>query len=303
MNTKQRILVVGFLFLIFCTSVGITSAKTISVDKDGEADNVSGYIYSTDENPIHGAIVYLSYTNGSYISLKRTSADGSYNFTKLPTGDYYIFAKQTNVSSNKSDYFTVEANITTWVNLTLYQEVSANMGQNISIDLSGSFDYEGDPLTFSCNRTDLFVDFDTITGKGNWVNIAEGTYAVKFGVSDGIGYTNRTIIITVSALPVPILPISLKESIYNYHPNFSIQIEEFFDEDYLKIKAFTVYRLALPNVTIAAYEYGADKLLSGPQVTEETGCAIIEVPKGYKRYAIIADYEGERKTLIVDKRT
>jgi len=38
-------------------------------------------------------------------------------------------------------------------------------------------------------------------------------------------------------------------------------------------------------------------------MTDETGCAIIEVPKGYNKYFdIVAVYKGVRSTLTVDKR-
>ena len=159
------------------------------------AGNISGFIYSTDTNPIQDAVCYLSYTNGSYLAMVNTSADGSYNFTNVASGDYYVFAKELNISSGKSNA-TVAANITTWVNMTLYREESLITDQNVFVSLSGSFDFESDALNFSCNRTDLFTDFSTALGEGNWT-ASSGVYAVKFGTSDGIGYSNKTIIFSV----------------------------------------------------------------------------------------------------------
>jgi hypothetical protein len=67
------------------------------------------------------------------------------------------------------------------------------------IDLNAS-DPDGDSLIFSCNRTDLFIDFNPATGTGNWITDYDdsGTYYVEFGVSDGNGgiddhIGNRTI--------------------------------------------------------------------------------------------------------------
>ena len=50
-------------------------------------------------------------------------------------------------------------------------------------------DADSDTGVFSCNRTDLFTDFNTASGIGNWnTNISSaGTYYVDFGVDDGYG--------------------------------------------------------------------------------------------------------------------
>lgn len=87
-------------------------------------------------------------------------------------------------------------------------------------------------------------------------------------------------------------------------PSFYIQIEEVINEDYLKINASHAFDSGpLPNVTVAIYEHGVERLLSGPQMTDGTGCAIIEIPKGYNKYFdIVAVYKGGRSTLTVDKR-
>jgi outer membrane protein assembly factor BamB len=74
-----------------------------------------------------------------------------------------------------------------------------NETETVAIDLNAT-DQDGDSLTYSCNRTDLFTDFDPVTGKGNWTTDYNdaGTYWVNFGVSDGNGGTdNETIQITV----------------------------------------------------------------------------------------------------------
>jgi hypothetical protein len=87
-------------------------------------------------------------------------------------------------------------------------------------------------------------------------------------------------------------------------PSFDIQIEEVINEDYLKINAsHALDSKPLPNVTVAIYEHGVERRLSGPQITDETGCAIIKIPKGYNKYFdIVAEYKGERLTETVDER-
>lgn len=61
-------------------------------------------------------------------------------------------------------------------------------------------DPDGDTLTYSCNRTNLFTDFDPIVGTGNWTTDYNdsGVYWVDFGVSDTAGgIANETIRIEV----------------------------------------------------------------------------------------------------------
>ena len=102
---------------------------------------------------------------------------------------------------------------------------------------------------------------------------------------------------------IPPSPVTNETHILPPEPSFYIKIEEGIEEDHFKIKATDAsYLRPLPNVTAAVYEHGVERLLSGPQMTDETGCAIIEVSKGYNKYFdIVAEYKGERRTLTVDR--
>ncbi|KAF5425942.1 Lysophospholipase L1, partial [Candidatus Methanomarinus sp.] len=62
---------------------------------------------------------------------------------------------------------------------------SGDAGANVYVDYDAT-DADSDIPIFSCNRTDLFADFHTSTGTGNWT-AASGTHVVDFGVSDGYG--------------------------------------------------------------------------------------------------------------------
>jgi PGF-pre-PGF domain-containing protein len=70
-------------------------------------------------------------------------------------------------------------------------------GQTVSVDADAT-DLDSDPLTYSCNRTDHFTDFNSTTGKGNWT-ATTGTNYIDFGVSDGYTVDNITVTITVTA--------------------------------------------------------------------------------------------------------
>jgi outer membrane protein assembly factor BamB len=74
-----------------------------------------------------------------------------------------------------------------------------NEAETLIIDVDAT-DPDGDTLTYSCNRTDLFTDFDPATGTGNWTTDYDdsGVYRIDFGVSDTAGgIVNETIRIEV----------------------------------------------------------------------------------------------------------
>ncbi|KAF5438181.1 copper-binding protein, partial [Candidatus Methanophagaceae archaeon] len=75
------------------------------------------------------------------------------------------------------------------VTITNTSDWSGDEGENVYVDYDAT-DADSDTPMFSCNRTDLFTDFSTTTGTGNWT-AATGTYYVDFGVSDGWGSTSN----------------------------------------------------------------------------------------------------------------
>ena len=88
--------------------------------------------------------------------------------------------------------------------------------QTVYVDINSS-DADGDTPTYSCNRTDLFANFSTSTGVGNWTTttLDNGTYYIDFGVSDGYGSTdNCTMIITIVE-GTPTAPTNLQYSLSN----------------------------------------------------------------------------------------
>jgi hypothetical protein len=71
------------------------------------------------------------------------------------------------------------------ITITNTSDWTGNAGEVVYVDYDATDD-DSDIATFSCNRIDLFTDFDTSTGKGNWTATAN-IYYVDFGVSDGYG--------------------------------------------------------------------------------------------------------------------
>jgi flagellin-like protein len=90
---------------------------------------------------------------------------------------------------------------------------------------------------------------------------------------------------------------------YKSEPSYSIIVAQNMDNDYLRIKAFDTSNRPLSNVIVAVYEHGEERLISGPQMTDESGYCTIAVPEGYNEcFDIVAEYENEIRTLTVDKR-
>jgi hypothetical protein len=80
-----------------------------------------------------------------------------------------------------------------------------NETETLTVDVNAT-DPDSDTLVYSCNRTDLFTNFDPTTGTGSWTTDYDdaGIYWVDFGVSDGKGgIANETVTITVEDVNRP----------------------------------------------------------------------------------------------------
>ena len=107
------------------------------------------------------------------------------------------------------------------ITLSVTQSYTELEGQTIFISDTSSSDVDGDTPTYSCNRSDLFADFNTSTGYGNWTTgVADsGIYYVDIGVSDGYGSTdNKTLTITIIDC-TPGSPTNLQNTTGNFWIN------------------------------------------------------------------------------------
>ncbi len=128
--------------------------------------------------------------------------------------DTYILHATRTISTHTVD---TSGNINlNWVNLTsmipnnvplieTIEDKEINETETLTIDVNAT-DLDVDSLTYSCNRTELFADFNTTTGEGNWTPSHEdgGIYYVDFDVADGYGgVDNDTVKITVNDVTPP----------------------------------------------------------------------------------------------------
>ena len=138
------------------------------------------------------------YINGSWIT---NTSNEYYNLTADAHNQSTISTHTVDVNDNMNS---------TWVNLTSIIPNNPITITNIVVDWSGNegervyvnciaTDADSDTPIFSCSRTDLFADFDTATGTGNWTIVIDDT-VIGFGVSDGYGSTDNCTI-TVQVTP------------------------------------------------------------------------------------------------------
>ena len=160
----------------------IYSSPAIDADGTIYVGTKNGYVYAINEN---GTLLWNKFI-------------GSKIFNPSPAigSDGTIFIGNTN-----GDLFAIGPGIQPNVPPVLdpIGDKTINEAETLIITLSAS-DPNGDSLTYSCNRTDLFTDFNPTTGTGSWTTDYEdsGIYRVEFGVSDGNGgIDNETIRIEV----------------------------------------------------------------------------------------------------------
>ena len=158
--------------------------------------------YDDAESDEESGTTYKWFKNDAEIGGETTTTLTGTNFVK---NDEIIFQYTPNDGYESGT--AVNSSVTTIgnINVTLDSIGAKNVDdkEQVNVDADGTDQdvTDGvDTLTFSCNRTDLFSDFNTGTGVGTWTPFYNqtGTYYVDFGVSDGTVTDNETITITVS---------------------------------------------------------------------------------------------------------
>lgn len=143
----------------------------------------------------------MVYINGTFI--KNISApQSSYNDTYEPHATKTISIHTVDTSGNINPEL-VNQTATIPNNEPVLDSIGdriINENEKLTIDLN-AHDLDSDSLVYACNRTDLFVDFNSVIGKGNWTPSSgqKGIYYINFGVCDGYGgEDNETVTITVN---------------------------------------------------------------------------------------------------------
>jgi parallel beta-helix repeat protein len=145
-------------------------------------------------------MVYID--NGWVLNTSGSFYNGSYSAHATKTISTHTVDTNGNVNSTWVNQTTTIPN-----NLPVLDPIGnkvVNEIETLAIDADAT-DSDSDTLTYSCNRTDLFADFNSATGAGNWTSGYgdAGIYYVDFGTADGYGgIDNETVQITVNEAEV-----------------------------------------------------------------------------------------------------
>jgi hypothetical protein len=185
------------------------------------------FINNTWTNPedadFNGTI--WKYVNGTSVIANQSSITTSLNLTWSAHYAQNISAQTVDTSGNINQtkvWFnaTIPNNAPTLSNTT---NQTVNEGEIVFIDIDGT-DLDSDTLTWSINRTDLFTDFNILTGQGNWTTNESGVYYIDVGVYDGYININSTLEIIVQIIGYePPIPMLLSNNTGNFWINTSYQ--------------------------------------------------------------------------------
>jgi hypothetical protein len=90
----------AWLLLAAPAGLGLMTLATPAAQAQNAAKSVQGKVFSSSEQALSGAIVYLQNNNTNVIKTFVTTADGSYRFGQLPAdSDYKIWARYKNQES------------------------------------------------------------------------------------------------------------------------------------------------------------------------------------------------------------
>ena len=153
----------------------------------GSGNNTDMFFVSTNNGT---GVVW----NNSSLKLFSNTSTSSRGYVKIDVYGYNESGEGTFSTGYLTDNVTVPNSlaITNTKDWYSYEQGTVSVNYN-------AYDLDGDIPIFSCNRTDIFTNFNTATGVGSWITSVgdAGTHYVDFGVSDGYGSDNYTMNITV----------------------------------------------------------------------------------------------------------
>jgi len=192
----------GTLMWEYVAGAYISSSPAIDADGTVYVGSFDGHVHAINPN---GTLLWKYDTGDKIFYSSPTIAYDGMVYIGNEGGNFYAFGPGT--PPNRGPV------------LDPVGDMTVNETETLLLDLNAS-DPDVDPLTYSCNRTDLFTDFDPVTGTGNWITDYDdsGVYWVDFGVSDSnSGTANETIrieILNVNRQPVlgPVGDMTLNET-------------------------------------------------------------------------------------------
>ncbi len=170
-----------------------------------ETETLTIYLNATD--PDDDTLIYSCNRTDLFIDFDPGTGVGSWTTGYTDANTYYVdfgVSDGNGGIANETVTITVE-DVNRQPELEEIGNQTVNESETITIDVNAT-DPDCDTLIYSCNRTDLFTDFNALTGIGSWTPNHDnaGTYYVDFAVSDGKGgIENEIVSITVEYVNRP----------------------------------------------------------------------------------------------------
>ncbi|PXF62200.1 MAG: hypothetical protein C4B59_00900 [Candidatus Methanogaster sp.] len=187
------------------------SAAVFMLERGGDGDTTPSASVTNLANSTGNFQINWTWDNPADPDFNHTTIYIDNGWVLNTSGNFYNDSYSPHATKTISTHDETENVNRTWVNQTTtipnnppvldsIGNKAVNETETLAIDADAT-DSDSDTLTYSCNRTDLFTDFDFATGYGNWTPGCGDAdiYYVDFGASDGYGgIDNETVRITVT---------------------------------------------------------------------------------------------------------
>ncbi|MCK4415035.1 MAG: hypothetical protein KAY32_16005, partial [Candidatus Eisenbacteria sp.] len=274
----------------FTTSLGITNLA-----------NTTGnfWISWTWTNPDVETFDY----NKIYIddALVQDSAAGFYNATYVPHATrtikvYSVYTNGDTSSTYATQTTTIPNNPVTILGVIDYSMLESEV---VFVDIDAT-NIDSDTLYFTCNRTDLFVDFNYLTGIGNWktTTASGGTYYVNFTVSDGYTSMDSAVstIVIIDTTPSVEVPVNVTVTSINTNDKEIVIFKDYVFEPTISIPdnhSVVSYGWSITDeneVSLAVTVNQTNGYATFKPLTNGTHTATLSVLAAYDKYGETGEY-------------
>lgn len=162
----------------------------------------------TDSNYLSQNISW-DYEGDGTIDTYGSSNQKTYNSIGTRSGRVYVNTTTTlNTWDNQTKVFTTVVN----QSITISNVTNITQAENSTVYVDIDASNINGTASFSTNRSDLFTNFNSVTGVGSWLSnySSNATYYVDFGVNDTYGNTNANVTMIIN-ITNTVLPVSTSQ--------------------------------------------------------------------------------------------
>jgi hypothetical protein len=115
MTARHKILAAAFIALFSALLLGAQNAK-----HDSQLKTVRGVVTDKSDNPIEGAVVYLSNTRTTQVRSNISTKSGDYRFSGIdPNAEYELYAEKDGAKSQVRNISSFDSRLDIVLNLKL----------------------------------------------------------------------------------------------------------------------------------------------------------------------------------------